>query len=448
MSDARWLLLALGCCWACSDPVEEFHGTIWSSSRVRYHARDADPQACAGVVQAIEQRSDRFAELLGTTPARWEPIDYYKFFDAEDAARHSPCEASNRACAKRSQVWSTRALHDHELAHVVLAGLAGDGPPFLEEGFVVALTCDPSANGVAPDAPLATALDVSTASGYVAAGRLVGGLWAAGTPEQLLELERRLGTTTPDAARLAEEVRDIYGLEVDAVWSEAKRSAGCLAQPFCDAPPLALGETLLQDGCTGRSARLVSRELGGALGIQSAGLPLVLRACAAGAPPGGLSRLQLGGVFEAPWRTETWFVPPVDTQALFQVEDDQSGSDTVLRTRDLGSAFAATCDTGAATELLPDTELAIAMPPEPGVYHFVLRGLASQAFELSLVGSSPSALQVSWCDACPEAAAASCATLELSQPKPVELASQSVLRVELKAVPQQSVLLRLVPSAP
>ena len=442
-------LLAL----ACGDGENSFDGVTWQSAHVHYHSRAGDPQACEDVVAAIERRSDTFAALLEASPSRWEPIEYYKYFDMDDANRGQKCEIAGRACAKGRSVYTPRAFHDHELAHVFYAGLGGEGPPFLEEGFAVGLTCDPSSNALSSEADLESALQVSTLDGNLAAGQLVSALWFAGSPAQFFELEARLGTTNPSVDELARQVNEVYGESVQSVWDTARTvGPSCIAVAFCGAPSLELGETTLLDRCDGRDARLVSPALAPALGVQVAGAPVALRACAADAEPSSLARVQLGGTFDNPWRTETWFVPPASDYALFQVGDDRGGAETRLRTRALTAAFTPQCDLAAPTALLPESELSIFVPLAPGDYHFTLSAdvasMTSPSLELSLLSLAPSALQVRWCGACVEGAPDDCQTLELSQPRSVELEDARVLAVQVKEPLTASTLLRLVPQPP
>jgi hypothetical protein len=438
--------LALLASVGCADGVASFDGVTWQTQRTRYHARPADPQACEEVLGSIEQRGDAFASLMDAAPSRWEPIEYYKYFDTVDAAQGHSCELTRSACAEGRNIYTIRALHEHELAHVYFAGLGGEGPPFLEEGFAVGLTCDPSANATPSDATLESALDVSTLAGYQAAGRLVSALWFAGSPAQFFELERRLGTSNPSVGELASHVEQVYAQDVRGLWESARTTGpGCVAVPFCGAPSLTLGETTLRDACDGRTARLVSAALAPALGIQSAGAPLVMRACTFDADSSALSRLQLGGTFDSPWRTETWFVPPATDYALFPVEDDRGGAETRLRTRELSAAFMPACDLAAPTPLVPGTELSIVLPPTAGDYHFALHTDASTTLKLSLLGSNPSALDVRWCSSCTGGVAADCESLELSQPKPVVIDEPRLLAVQVKAPLEKSTLLRLVP---
>jgi hypothetical protein len=444
---ACWLaLIASGPCAGCGDSMASFEGVTWQTERTRYHARRGDPQACEAVVSNIEQLGDAFASLMDVTPSRWEPIEYFKYFDAEDAEQGHACALGRSACAEGRKVYTTRALHQHELAHVFFAGAAGEGPPFLEEGFSVGLTCDPSANSTPSDATLESALDVSTVPGYLAAGRLVSALWFAGSPAQFFELERSLGTRKPSVDELVRQVERVYAQNVWSLWDAARTTGpGCVAIPFCGAPPLALGETTLRDACDGRTARLVSATLSPALGIQSAGTPLVLRACTFDADPSALSRLQLGGTFDPPWRTETWFVPPATDHALFPMEDDAGGAETRLRTRALSAAFMPACDLATPTPLMAGTELSIVLPLAAGDYHFALQADISTTLKLSLLGSSPSALDVSWCTACTAGEAANCENMELSLPKVVVIDEPRVLVVRVKASLEVSTLLRLVP---
>jgi hypothetical protein len=146
--------------------------------------------------------------------------------------------------------------------------------------------------------------------------------------------------------------------------------------------------------------------------------------------------MQLGGTFDNPWRTETWFVPPASDYALFQIGDDRGGAETRVRTRALNAAFTPQCDLAAPTPLLPDSELSIFVPLAPGDYHFTLSAEASSAswasLEINLLSMARHALEIRWCSACVDGVPDDCQTLELSQPKSVELTDARVLAVQVK----------------
>jgi hypothetical protein len=66
---------------------------------------------------------------------------------------------------------------------------------------------------------------------------------------------------------------------------------------------------------------------------------------------------------------------------------------------------------------------------------------------LSLLGSNPSELEVSFCRACAGGSAASCDALELSQPQLVSVPEPRVLVVKVDEKLDKTTLLRLVPSS-
>jgi hypothetical protein len=89
------------------------------------------------VVDQLEAHLQEISRYLGLA---WTggPIDYYKFRDHEDFHANSGCHPSATACAKPTDVRSTRALDGHELIHVY-TGPLGHPPAFFEEGLAEAL---------------------------------------------------------------------------------------------------------------------------------------------------------------------------------------------------------------------------------------------------------------------------------------------------------------------
>src|SRR5690606_7813939 len=167
----------------------------------------------------------------------------------------TPCPAPSYGCMHGRTIYSPEAVCEHEIAHVAYAALGGEGPPFLEEGFAVSLTCQPSEWRTTRDrAALEEALD--TGGGWAAPSHLVTALWSAGVPSDLFELEGSFGAAVPSVEELAREVQRIYGRDLHELWASARSKAGleCVAHPFCSAPELDLGETILRHSCTGRES--------------------------------------------------------------------------------------------------------------------------------------------------------------------------------------------------
>lgn len=410
-----YLMLAIAAA-GCGDEFR-FDGISWQSERVRYHARRNDPLACADIVSVLERRSDRFAEIFGSPPSRWEPYDYYKVLDATDYENTNTwCAAPTLACEWRGAVLSPHPADEHELVHAYYEGLMGASPRFMQEGLAIGLSCASSFGlTIAPDTPIESALDPDGPQGPGPAARLVTALWFSGSPQQFYDLEAALGGGKPSRVSLAAVVSSVYGKDVDQIWSRARSKDGleCVGYSFCDAPPLELGETTLAETCTGRQTRRISDALAPALGIRYAGAGLRIAACDPTAKADPIRRVDLS--VEWPWRFEHWFRAPNVPHALVPWAPDLAlGAQTVVEVRDIGQAFAPTCDTSQPTDVAAGRGIRIRVPYEPARYHFPLRLPSMGALAVAWVNPQGASYlpRIRWCSACPDDPTATCVDLD------------------------------------
>ena len=441
---------------ACADG-SPFEGTVWQSSRVRYHARHDDPAACSQVLATLDTLSDRFSTILGRPASSWEPYDYYKFLDDADYAR---VQASAKfcpsrpsiACAQGLSVFSPHPVDYHELAHVYYQGLVAAGPRFLTEGFAIALTCK-SSHGpyFAPDLPLEAALDPDGPHGPRPAARLTAALWISGTPQQFVDLHAGLSVGVPARDAVSAAVTRVYGVDLDALWLEArsKRGLECIAHPFCDAPTFRLDETItLAETCTGVEAVRLSDAVAPAVAVRVAGAPLAVAACDPTAAPDPIRRLEIRPPEPWPWQYEHWIRVPATAHTLFPSPSKATlGDRAVFETRAIGAAFAGTCAAGTPAQFFADRAVRIVLPYETGTYHFPLRFSSPTALTISLLGfGGTNPRRVRWCSACPNDAGAVCADLDTAAGAEVQASGSAVLVVEAESETDDLLILELAPN--
>ena len=441
---------------SCGDGAS-FDGTVWQSSRVRYHARRDDPAACSQVLATLDTLSDRFSTILERPASSWEPYDYYKLLDEADYARVQAsagfcASLSTIACAQGHAVYTPHPVDYHELAHAYYFGFLAEGPRFLSEGFAIALTCASSYRPYfEPDLPLEAALDPDGPQGPSAAARLTTALWFSGTPQQFYDLHVGLGRGVPARDALSAAVNRVYSRDLDALWLEARSKAGleCVAYPFCDAPLLRLDETVtLAETCTGVQAVRLSNEVAPAVAIRAAGAPLAVAACDPKAAPDPVRRLEIRPQEPWPWRYEHWIRVPATTHALFPSPAGSTlGDSAVVETRAIGSAFAATCDAATPAQVFADRAVRIVLPYEAGSYHFPLRFSSPTAVTVTLLGSSgASPRRVRWCSTCPNDPGGGCEDLDAGAGAAVRATGGPILVVEAESETDDLLILELAPN--
>jgi hypothetical protein len=441
---------------ACGDG-SPFEGTVWQSSRVRYHARHDDPAACSQVLATLDTVSDRFSTIVGRPASSWEPYDYYKFLDDEDYARVQAsagfcASLPSIACQQGRSVFSPHPADYHELAHVYYTGLVAAGPRFLTEGFAIALTCVSSYGPYfAPDLPVEAALDPDGPHGPSPAARLTTALWFSGTPQQFYDLHAGLGAGVPARDAVSAAVSRVYSRDLDALWLDARSKAGleCVAYPFCDAPLLRLDETVtLAETCTGVQAVRLSAAAAPAVAIRVAGAPLAVAACDPTAAPDPIRRVEIRPREPTPWRFEHWIRVPATAHALFPSPADATlGDSAVVEARAIGTAFSATCDAGTPAELAADRAVRIVLPYEAGVTHFPLRSSSPTALTITLRGyGGTNPRRVRWCSGgCPADAGAACADLDAVAGADVQASGDAILVVEAASETDDLLILELAP---
>ena len=435
-----------------------FEGTVWQSSRVRYHARHGDPAACSEVLAPLEILSDRFSTILERSASSWEPYDYYKFLDDADYARVQGsagfcASLSTLACAQSHAVYTPHPVDTHELAHAYYFGFLAEGPRFLSEGFAIALTCASSYRPYfPPDLPLEAALDPDAPDGPSPAARLTTALWFSGTPQQFYDLQAELTARVPNRDAVSAAVSRVYGRDLDALWLEARSKAGleCVAYPYCDAPLLRLDETVtLAETCTGVQAVRLSAATAPAVAIRAAGAPLAVAACDPTAAPDPIRRLEIRPPEPWTWRFEHWIRVPETAHALFpSPAKSMLGDSAVVEARAIGAAFAETCAAATPAELFADRGVRIVLPYEAGTYHFPLRVLSPMALTITLRGfGGTSPRRVRWCSGgCPNDAGAACGDLDAVAGAEVQATGDAILVVEAESETDDLLILELAPN--
>lgn len=130
-----WLLVLLSACGpAMPDRAVE-------GRRVRYHHWPGD-EPCAEAIAEIDAFVDGLSERLPTPLPVDFRIDYYKVKTQADVIAADPACSVARAegCSVGSKVFTTRRVHDHEVAHAVLSRL-GHPPAAFVEGMATIYGC-------------------------------------------------------------------------------------------------------------------------------------------------------------------------------------------------------------------------------------------------------------------------------------------------------------------
>src|SRR3954463_4912056 len=63
----------------------------WTSAHFRYHTRSRDKDACADLLDPLEQHFTTLTSYLGVAWPAGRAIDYYKFADSSDLHAHGDC---------------------------------------------------------------------------------------------------------------------------------------------------------------------------------------------------------------------------------------------------------------------------------------------------------------------------------------------------------------------
>jgi hypothetical protein len=247
---------------SCSEPHLDLpNDQIWTSPHFRYAARAGDAEVCSGVVDQLEAHLQTLTTYLGL-PWTGTVIGYYKFRDLADYHSNSGCSQATDGCATPiPDVRSTWTLQGHELVHIYTRPL-GSPPALFEEGLAEAL----SPEGRAFPAPsqswrdiLATPAKDGAAAviNYSAGGWFVTYLLREFGPAPFVAFYRA-AALDHSAAAVAEQFQNVYGLNLDDVWSQAQASApvlgGVPVWECASAEPIVMGgaDARVGGGCDGR----------------------------------------------------------------------------------------------------------------------------------------------------------------------------------------------------
>jgi len=347
-------------------------------------------------------------------------LDYYKYRDGSDFYDHADCPRGSDACFDGS-VRSSLPADYHELAHAWVRAGFDVHTQFATEGIATALSCMPFSRSKFSNTPVSVALGSGPSLNFHAAGRLVMGLLALGSPRDLIAWTERVDGAKDPVAAAAAAALDIYGLPLDQIWSEASRETAlpCFALGRCDAPPLPIAKVRLNTTCTGVSSYLLSRDLGSAIGLSYVGAAPEILACSATAGAYAPSTTGFGdGSSSAEYFVET----PAEPHLLTLAERDPS-LEALVTARALPSAFDTSCSLDAPLPLLAK-ETRIILPERADVLYFPVQ-VDGSMLETSLVGSNTSGVSLAWCESCE-----SCAPFQSGII--VSATSAGVLRVTLE----------------
>jgi hypothetical protein len=191
---------------------------LWRSDNVRYFSRDTDATVCPAILGELERHGQVIAHALMIEDKNRTLVSYYKFEDSADFVSHAECGPDAEACAPNATVRSPLDFDRHELIHAYLSPI-GRPPWLLAEGAAVALSCQayPRPTGSWRDL---YNLPHSSYDLYGAGGWLVGELLLMFPARQLPWLYGALAINAT-ADQIAAAVKDIYGMDLDAIWAAA-----------------------------------------------------------------------------------------------------------------------------------------------------------------------------------------------------------------------------------
>ena len=261
----RWVL-ALPLCalvLSCSEPHLDLpNDQIWTSPHFRYAARAGDPEVCTGVVDQLEAHLQTLTTYLGL-PWTGGVIGYYKFRDLADFQSNSGCPASTGGCTTTvPDVRSPWTLHGHELVHIYMRPL-GRPPALFEEGVAEALSPEGRAFETPPSESWRDILATpAPEDGSVASVDYWWGSWFVSYllrqfgPAPFVAFYRAAASDHA-ASAIAEQFQNVYGLNLDDVWSQTQASTprlpGVPVWECASAEPIVVGGAAasLTDRCDG-----------------------------------------------------------------------------------------------------------------------------------------------------------------------------------------------------
>ncbi|MEO8902726.1 MAG: hypothetical protein ABI488_11910 [Polyangiaceae bacterium] len=123
---------------------EPFVGRVSHSRYFEYHDREAQP-LCPELLPTLDEHAEKVGSTVGFQAGAAGVVRYYKFRDFAELKAAGDCGSGAGACAIAGKVVLTpRAIDLHELSHIyVNRGLSGPSSTLLDEGFAVALSCQP-----------------------------------------------------------------------------------------------------------------------------------------------------------------------------------------------------------------------------------------------------------------------------------------------------------------
>lgn len=427
-----------GACEPRADTFDLPDERVWQSEHFRYASRSTDDGVCPDVLDELERHHAALSDYFGLELA--PRIAYFKFTDAADLAEHGTCSSHNRACYEQGVgVQSTDALNLHELVHAYLAPL-GERHALLEEGLAEALSCgaQPVSKPDALEPQLAfepRTWTVGTAqsfrAAYSAARWFVGFALRKYGAQPFLRwysrVERDYGFA--EAAWL---FQDIYGLELEQLWSAAFASddpdTGCARVWECAQPrPL---RSDASPGCSGPSelGSLHLPEPGWVL-QHSTGVGSRFDACD--------PRVRLAT--EAEW-TERGLEGESVAYALpsgryFATQNAQQGSSHV-ELYNSGALPGPDCPDSPQVRVDFNAELVLTVATPESSY-LLVEDLAAVGLGYQL-GCSPGA-SVSWCEACGDCRPGCDSNVTVSEPQ----SRPRVLRLRIDGRPRDGFWVRL-----
>jgi len=426
-------VLCVVCLSGCTSPEPEpFVGVRWTEGNLGYSARSSDPLACADALSKVSDSRQTSADFWGRPRVSQAALEYWKFRDSSDFYEHADCPSESDACFDGA-VRTSIPVDYHELAHAWVRAGVDVHTQFASEGIATALSCMPFSRSKLSDSPLSVALGSGPNLNFHAAGRLVMGLLALGSTQDLITWTERVDAAADPVATAATAALEIYGKPLEQIWSEASGETAlpCFALSRCDAPLLPFAKTRLKTTCTGVTSYLLSRDLGPALGLSIVGAAPEILACSATA---GAYAPSSTGFSDSPATAEYIIETPAEPRLLTLAERDPS-LEALLTTRALPSAFARTCSLEDPLQLSVD-ETRIILPERSDTLYFPLQ-VESGMLDTTLVGSDVSGVSLAWCESCDSCAPSPSGTV-------VGTTGAGVLRVTLEQSTTSRVLSVLI----
>ncbi|MEJ7732934.1 MAG: hypothetical protein WKG00_27525 [Polyangiaceae bacterium] len=254
----------------CSDTLPEFTKRFETEHFV-YFVEDGAPEPCAGTGDWLETYFTAYSQFLGVDLPPPLKILYYRLGSLESVAAFD-CGAVAGACARFPAIYSTSAVHPHEMVHIA-AALLGEPPLLFEEGLAEVLGCRPVEDSIGlpgTSAPIESLVETAAFDGYREAD--ISGAYAA-SKAFVKRLIDRFGADAflsfyARAPRLGLRItidqvfREEFGESIDEAFAEWRTQPpgysddSCLRVAECSSsiPPLVDGDVTMGCGTTGSSA--------------------------------------------------------------------------------------------------------------------------------------------------------------------------------------------------